>query len=154
MAIGGPACGLVPGTRRPRRVTEPFSVPCRTAVQAGSCLPVTPATAVTSASNMACTTDMPVATLNASDQLTATGEVRASGARITGQLSLQGATLTNPDGNALTLERLQVDLLIFDNALDVKGALNLIRAQIGGLAMGRPAPDPSGRTRLAGAGPV
>jgi len=75
-------------------------------------------------------------------QLTTTGQLQAPGAQITGQLNLQGATLTNPDGNALRLERTQVGLLIFDDALVVKGTLNLIRAQIGDLVTGDRPPSP------------
>jgi len=41
-------------------------------------LPFTPATAVTSASNIACITDMPVATLNASSPSRATPTMSAS----------------------------------------------------------------------------
>jgi hypothetical protein len=40
--------GRSTGTRRPPGVTEPFSVPCRTAVRPGSCLPFGPHAALCS----------------------------------------------------------------------------------------------------------
>ena len=54
------------GTRRPPRLTEPGPDPCRTATRPGLCLPRGPATAVTSASNIACITCSPVPTARAS----------------------------------------------------------------------------------------
>src|SRR5262245_257445 len=57
------ARGRDTGTRRPPRVTDPRPVPCRTAVRSGSCLPFGPAIAVISASNIACITAIPAATL-------------------------------------------------------------------------------------------
>jgi hypothetical protein len=71
------ARGRVTGTRRPPRVTEPFPLPCRTAARAGSCLPFGPATEATSASNIACITDKPVATLNARSASLATPAMSA-----------------------------------------------------------------------------
>ena len=52
--------------RRPPRVTEPFSVPWRTATRSGLCLPFGPAISVISASNIACITASPATTLIAS----------------------------------------------------------------------------------------
>jgi hypothetical protein len=54
------------GTRRPPRVTDPFSLPCRTAVRLGSCLPFGPHTATTSASIIASITCSPAPTAIAS----------------------------------------------------------------------------------------
>ncbi len=58
--------GRSTGTRRPPRVTEPFSVPCRTADRFGSCLPFGPHAAATSASIIAAITCSPVPTAIAS----------------------------------------------------------------------------------------
>ena len=58
--------GRVTGTRRPPRVTDPSSLPCRTAVRAGSCLPRGPHTASTSAFIIAAITCNPVPTAIAS----------------------------------------------------------------------------------------
>ena len=58
--------GRVTGTRRPPNVTEPRSLPCRTAVRAPSCLPLGPASALTSASINDCITCKPAPTANAS----------------------------------------------------------------------------------------
>jgi hypothetical protein len=58
--------GRVTGTRRPPRVTDPRSRPCRTAVRAASCLPFGPANTVTSASINAAITCRPAPTAKAS----------------------------------------------------------------------------------------
>ena len=58
--------GRVTGTRRPPKVTEPSSLPCRTAVRAGSCLPFGPHTTSTSAFIIAAITCSPVPTAIAS----------------------------------------------------------------------------------------
>ena len=58
--------GRVTATRRPPRVTEPASAPWRTATRAGSCLPLGPHTAATSALIIAAITCSPVPTAIAS----------------------------------------------------------------------------------------
>ena len=58
--------GRLTGTRRPPRVTDPRSRPCRTAVRASSCLPFGPASTVTSASISAAMTCRPAPTARAS----------------------------------------------------------------------------------------
>jgi hypothetical protein len=58
--------GRVTGTRRPPRVTDPASLPCRTADRAGSCLPFGPHDASTSAFIIAAITCSPVPTASAS----------------------------------------------------------------------------------------
>jgi len=58
--------GRVTGTRRPPKVTDPSSLPCRTAVRARSCLPRGPHTASTSAFIIAAITCSPVPTAIAS----------------------------------------------------------------------------------------
>ena len=65
-AVAARTRGRVTGTRRPPRVTEPASLPCRVAVRAGSCLPRGPQTAVTSASISCCITCSPAPTARAS----------------------------------------------------------------------------------------
>lgn len=78
LAAGVRARGRMTSTRRPPRVTEPFSVPWRTAVRSGLCLPFRPAAAVTSASNIVCITAIPAATLIASSPSLATAAMSAS----------------------------------------------------------------------------
>jgi hypothetical protein len=64
---------------------------------------------------------------------TVRGEVRLAGARIGGQLSLDGATLTNPDGPALAADRLTVDQDMFCSfGFAVRGEVRLAGARIGG----------------------
>jgi hypothetical protein len=58
--------GRSTGTRRPPNVTEPRSLPCRTARRSGSCRPHGPQTAVTSASINCCITCRPAPTASAS----------------------------------------------------------------------------------------
>ena len=60
------ARGRSTATRRPPRVTEPLPVPWRTAARPGSCLPFGPHASAISASNIACITAIPAATLIAS----------------------------------------------------------------------------------------
>jgi hypothetical protein len=61
---------------------------------------------------------------------TATGEVRALGATITGQLNLDGATLTNPGGDVLNLEAAQVRELRLRGVAKVEGRVSLADCQI------------------------
>ena len=61
------ARGRSTATRRPPRVTEPRPLPWRTAARSGSCLPFGPATPAISASNIACITAIPAATLIANN---------------------------------------------------------------------------------------
>ena len=58
--------GRATGTRRPPRVTEPRSVPCRVATRSGSCLPRGPHAAATSASINWAITCSPAPTARAS----------------------------------------------------------------------------------------
>ena len=53
------------GTRRPPKVTEPSSLPCRVAARAGSCCPFGPHTATTSAAIIAAITCNPAPTARA-----------------------------------------------------------------------------------------
>ena len=54
------------GTRRPPRVTDPSSLPCRVAARSGSCLPCGPHSASTSAAIIAAITCRPAPTAIAS----------------------------------------------------------------------------------------
>ena len=65
-------------------------------------------------------------------RLRATGEVGARGARITGQLALIGANLTNPNGDALTLDGAQIDVGAFLNNLTATGQVRALGARITG----------------------
>ncbi|GGC84990.1 hypothetical protein GCM10011512_09810 [Tersicoccus solisilvae] len=64
--------------------------------------------------------------------LTATGQVRAPGAHIGGQLYLREVALSNPDGDALNLDRIQVDGGAFGAALTATGQVRAVGAHIGG----------------------
>src|SRR3954449_229906 len=61
------------GTRRPPKVTDPASVPCRVAVRSGSCLPFRPHAEVTSACINCCMTCSPAPTARASKSLAHVG---------------------------------------------------------------------------------
>ncbi|WP_232550256.1 hypothetical protein, partial [Propioniciclava soli] len=64
---------------------------------------------------------------------TATGEVRALGANIGGQLNLRGATLTNPDGYALNLDQATITGHVFlDEESTATGEVRALGANIGG----------------------
>jgi hypothetical protein len=64
---------------------------------------------------------------------TARGEVRMTGARIGGHLSLRQATLTNEKGKALTLDALTVDQNMYaDESFTARGEVSMIAAHIGG----------------------
>jgi hypothetical protein len=64
---------------------------------------------------------------------TATGEVSLAGAHVGGQLSLDGATLTNPDGCALTADGLTVDQDMFcRQGFSAAGEVRLPGAHVGG----------------------
>jgi hypothetical protein len=63
---------------------------------------------------------------------TATREVELLGAHIGGQLDLRGATLTNPDGHALTADGLTVDQGMFcSEGFTARGEVRLLGAKIG-----------------------
>jgi hypothetical protein len=67
----------------------------------------------------------------------AIGELRIPGAQIGGQLSFEGARLSNPSGPALTADGLRVDRGMFCQAVDGQpfeaiGELRMLGAQIGG----------------------
>jgi len=64
--------------------------------------------------------------------LTATGEVRALSAQITGHLGLQDATLTNENGAALSLDGARVDGSAFLGGLTATGEVRAPGAQITG----------------------
>ena len=67
------------------------------------------------------------------DRISATGEVRLLGAHIGGQLSFNGASLTNPDGPALNADGLTVDQGVFcREGFIADGEVRLIGAHIGG----------------------
>ena len=57
---------LLMGTWRPPKVTSPLSVPWRTAVRSGSCLPLSPASSLASLSMTTSSTLSPVPTAKAS----------------------------------------------------------------------------------------
>jgi biotin operon repressor len=61
-----------------------------------------------------------------------TGEVRLIGARVRGQLSCGGATLSNPGGQALTADGLTVDGSLFLRRGCVTGEVILRGARVGG----------------------
>ena len=64
---------------------------------------------------------------------TATGEVRLPGAHIGGQLNLNGASLTNPNGPALNADRLTVDQGMYCwEGFTATGEVHLVGAHIGG----------------------
>ena len=67
----------------------------------------------------------------------AIGAVRLLGAAIGGVLSLQGASLANPDGHALSADRADVTGSVFmrateEHRFEAKGAVRLLGAKIGG----------------------
>jgi hypothetical protein len=63
----------------------------------------------------------------------ATGGIRLSGAHIGGQLSFNGATLTNPNGPALIADRLTVDQdILCHDRFTATGEIRLLGAHIGG----------------------
>lgn len=64
--------------------------------------------------------------------LTATGEVRAVGARITGQLVLADAILTNPDGTALNFDGARIDGSASWQNLTATGEVRALGARITG----------------------
>ncbi|WP_216594102.1 hypothetical protein, partial [Kocuria marina] len=65
------------------------------------------------------------------DKLTAEGQVRALGARITGQLGLQEASLVNPDGDALSLESASIETLCLMDNFRIDGGVFLSGVRIG-----------------------
>jgi hypothetical protein len=62
---------------------------------------------------------------------TVTGEVRLPGAHIGGQLDCEGATLTNPSGLAVDLERAVVDA-VYMRPTTLRGGIDLTHARVGG----------------------
>jgi hypothetical protein len=71
--------------------------------------------------------------LELNNGFTATGEVKLLGAHIGGQLDLNGATLTNPDGFAVNANRLTVQGSMFcGEGFAATGEVNLMGAHIGG----------------------
>jgi hypothetical protein len=72
--------------------------------------------------------------LNLRSVVTTHGEVRLIGAHIGGQLSLDGASLTNPNGTALQTDSLTVDQSMFcRNGFTAQGEVRMIGAHIGNL---------------------
>lgn len=66
-------------------------------------------------------------------QATSTGEVRALGAQIGGQLNLNGATLTKPDRNTLNLDRATITGSLFAREkFTSQGEIRAVGAQISG----------------------
>ena len=61
-----------------------------------------------------------------------TGEVRLPGARVGGQLDCEGATLSNPGGRALDLERALVTGPVLMRPARLDGSINLTAARAGG----------------------
>jgi hypothetical protein len=87
----------------------------------------------------------------------AMGEVALGAARITGDLSLNGAKLTNPAGRALHCEDLKVESVFLgsyaDTPVEVRGRLNFLSATVDGsfiMSSARIAPGPD--TDLIGRG--
>jgi hypothetical protein len=72
--------------------------------------------------------------LELDDGFAADGEVRLLGAHISGQLGLEGATLTNDAGPALNAEGLTVDQDMFcREGFKAEGGVSLLRAHINGV---------------------
>jgi len=88
------------GTRRPPRVTDPASVPCRVAARSGSCLPRGPHNASTSAAIIAAITCSPAPTARASSP----SRTSAAISSIT-TLTTSGTTGTGTSPRTLTLVR-------------------------------------------------
>jgi adhesin HecA-like repeat protein len=71
--------------------------------------------------------------LEINERFTATGEVRLLGAHIGGQLDLNGAALSNPEGPALAADRLTVQGSMFcGDGFTAAGELSLLGGHIGG----------------------
>ncbi|MEL6336499.1 MAG: hypothetical protein AAFQ88_07600 [Pseudomonadota bacterium] len=79
------------------------------------------------------------------------GEVRLLGARIGGNLDSDGATLTNPNGNALSGSRLEARGDVFLRGARCEGAVHLLGARIGGdlACTGATLTNPNGDTLSA-----
>jgi hypothetical protein len=91
----------------------------------------------------------------------AIGEVALAAARITGDLSLRGARLTNPQGRALHCEDLRVETVFLspagDTPFEAEGRLNFLSATIGGsflMTSARIAPGPDTGVLGGGGGAV
>jgi hypothetical protein len=94
--------------------------------------------------------------LELSHGFTASGEVRLAGARIGGQLVLDGATLTNPNGRALTADRVTAEEGMFcRQGFSATGEVSLRGARIGGQLVfeGATLTNPDGRA-LTGDGVI
>jgi hypothetical protein len=69
--------------------------------------------------------------MQCTEGFTAEGEVCLSGAHIGGQLSFDGATLTNPDGEALQLQDLQAGTLLLRLQAPPDGLVEFTHAHVG-----------------------
>lgn len=65
-----------------------------------------------------------------SDGFSCTGEASFSGAKIGGQLSFKGAKLSNPEGTALSVQRITTEELLLRPAEPVEGLVDLSYARI------------------------
>lgn len=83
--------------------------------------------------NMVCGASHTDEAISPDRRFTADGEVALPGAHIGGQLTFQGARLSNPAGRALTADKLTVDQDLFlRKGFSAQGEVRLIGARIGG----------------------